>query len=208
MFFTTVLVLVEGLEDASYISTYLVLADLWQEFRRFGGHIVSCQGKNSMIVPLAIAKGLRIPTFVVFDADADKCSKQNEKIQHERDNKTLLSLCGLARAPSLPYESLWADALVMWKDDIGAALAGDFGKAKWDAIRHAVKTQHGVADVADIYKCSAFIQHLLSELWDGNRMCPTLDRLCKAVVAFAKAQTGPAEMVTAAAEAGNEGGAT
>jgi putative ATP-dependent endonuclease of OLD family len=190
MFFTTVLVLVEGLEDASYISTYLVLADLWQEFRRLGGHIVACQGKNSMIVPLAIARGLKIPTFVVFDADTDKCTDPGKKAQHERDNKALLSLCGLAAKSSLPDEPVWSDSLVMWKEDIGAALAGDHGKAHWDELKHAAKTKHGVADVKDIYKNAAFIQVFLAELWDTGKKCPTLDKLCKSIVTFAQAQVG------------------
>jgi len=89
--------------------------------------------------------------------------------------------------------------------DVGAALAAEFGKEEWDALRHAVKTKHGAADVADIYKCSAFIQQLLSELWDGDKRCSTLDQLCKAVVAFAKVQTGPAETAMAG-ETGSEGG--
>ena len=190
MFFTTVLVLVEGVEDASYISTYLVLTDLWQEFRRLGGHIVSCQGKNSMIVPLAIARGLKIPTFLVFDADTDKCADAGKKTQHEKDNKTLLSLCGLAAQPSLPDAPVWGDNLVMWKEDIGSALAEDFGKQEWDELRHAIKAKHGMADVPDIYKCSAFIQLFLSESWDENKKCSTLDRLCKAIITFAQAQNG------------------
>lgn len=190
MFFTTVLVLVEGLEDASYISTYLVLTDLWQEFRRLGGHIVTCQGKNSMIVPLAIARGLKIPTFVVFDADTDKCGDAGKQAQHEKDNKTLLSLSGLTAKPSLPDEPVWNDDLVMWKEDIGLALADDFGKKEWDALRHAIKAKHGMADVPDVYKCSAFIQLFLSDLWDQNKKCPTLDQLCKVIVAFAQAKTG------------------
>lgn len=186
MFFTTVLLLVEGLEDASYISTYLVLADLWKEFRRLGGHIVSCQGKSGMIVPLAIAKGLRIPTFVVFDADTDKCDSDSKKAQHEKDNKTLLSLCGMAGKPALPTGPIWSDDLVVWKEDFGSALAADFGKAEWDKLRHAIKTKHGVADVADIYKCSTFIQLFLSDLWDENKKSPTLDRMCKALIDFAQ----------------------
>ena len=187
MFFTTVLVLVEGLEDTSYISSYLVLADLWKEVRRLGVHIVSCQGKNSMILPLAIARELKIPTFVVFDGDTDKCENPGKKAQHEKDNKTLLSLCGLPATPSLPNQPVWANDLVMWKEDIASALAEDFGKDQWDQLRHTAKTKHGVADVADIYKCGAFIQPLLSDLWDDGKKSPTLDRLCNAIVAFAQA---------------------
>jgi hypothetical protein len=40
--------------------------------------------------------------------------------------------------------------------------------------------------MADVYKCSGNIQPLLSELWDQGKKCPTLERLCKAVIAFAQ----------------------
>jgi len=48
--------------------------------------------------------------------------------------------------------------------------------------------KHEVADVADIYKNGAFIQVLLSELWDSGKKCPTLDKLSKAIVKFAQVQ--------------------
>jgi hypothetical protein len=57
-----------------------------------------------MILPLAIAKGMHIPTFVVFDADTDKCDKPDKKAQHELDNTTLLNLCGLTGTAALPDE--------------------------------------------------------------------------------------------------------
>jgi hypothetical protein len=70
-----------------------------------------------------------------------------------------------------------------------SALAGDFGKKEWDELKHAIKTNHGMADVPDIYKCSAFIQLLLSEMWDAVKKCLTLERLSKAIVSFAQTQT-------------------
>ncbi len=187
MFFTSMLVLVEGLEDAAYICTYLVLADLWQEFRRLGGHIVPCQGKSSMILPLAIAKGLQIPTFVVFDADTDKCGTEDKKAKHEGDNRTLLKLCGLAGTAVLPDETIWSDALVMWKKDIGAAVAEDFGIAAWEALRNQTKAAHEIIDASDMYKCFSYIQWLLTDALDAGRGSLTLERLCKAIVKFGKA---------------------
>jgi energy-coupling factor transporter ATP-binding protein EcfA2 len=200
MFFTSVLVLVEGLEDAAYISTYLVLAELWQEFRRLGGHIVACQGKNSMVLPLAIAKGMQIPTFVVFDADTDKCEKPDRKNQHELDNSTLLNVCGLGGTSPLPDKTIWSEALVMWKEDIAAALADDLGKDEWDALRIRVKAARGVGEVSDIYKCTLFIQQLLAHARDEGKQFPALERLCKAILKYAQTQVGAKEPPTAEAE--------
>ena len=48
MFFASVRVFVEGLEDIGYISSYLSLLDLWDEFRGLGCHLVQVQGKSNL----------------------------------------------------------------------------------------------------------------------------------------------------------------
>jgi energy-coupling factor transporter ATP-binding protein EcfA2 len=191
MFFTSILVLVEGLEDMAYISTYLVLTNLWQEFRRLGLHIVICHGKNSMTLPLAIANSFGIPTFVVFDADTDRCDEPDRKARHERENRILLNLCGLGKEPELPKDTIWSDTAVLWKENIGAAVAGDFGKAEWEELGNHVKAAHDIGDVADIHKSFSYIHWLLTDAWDGGKKSPTLERLCKAIVAFGRTRSAP-----------------
>ncbi len=199
MFFTSVLVLVEGVEDAAYISTQLILRDNWTEFRRLGGHIVICDGKGKMAVPLAIALGLKIPTFIVFDADISKANGQH-KGQHETDNKLLMALCGFPSEPPLHTETVWEGSMVVWSDCIGTALSDEFGKAAWEAICNESKEKQGVADVAHIFKCDAYIQRLLSDLWDQKKSSSTLEKLCEKIMAFAKcsevARTGASTMVS------------
>jgi hypothetical protein len=189
MFFTSMLVLVEGLEDMAYISTYLVLTDCWQEFRRLGFHIVICHGKRSMPVPLAIANGFGIPTFVVFDADTDVCDKPADKARHEKENRVLLNLCGLAKEPELPKGTIWSETAVVWKKNIGSAVAGDFGKVQWESLKNQVKAAHDVGDVADIQKSVSYIQWLLTDVWDGGKRSPTLERLCESILAFGRTQS-------------------
>lgn len=185
MFFTSVLVLVEGVEDAAYISTQLILQDSWTEFRRLGGHIVICDGKGKMDVPLAIAIGLKIPTFVIFDADISKAKGQHQG-QHETDNKLLMALCGFPAKPSLPDETIWEDSMVVWSDCIGTSLCDEFGKQNWEIMCNESKEKQGVLDVANIFKCDAYIQRFLSDLWDQKKSSTTLETLCKKIVAFAK----------------------
>ncbi len=63
MFFTSRLVLVEGLEDVAYLSAYLHLLDRWEDFRRIGCHFVPTNGKSELVRPLVIARRLKIPTY-------------------------------------------------------------------------------------------------------------------------------------------------
>ena len=56
----------------AFISTQIELSGRTMEFKRQGGTFYSMRRKTSMSRPLAIAKELSIPYFVVFDGDSDK----------------------------------------------------------------------------------------------------------------------------------------
>ena len=102
MFFTRRLVLVEGLEDVAYILAYLNLLEKSEEYRRMGCHIVAGNGKSELLQPLVIAKHMKIPTYLVFDADADKPDKHDSQAKHEKDNKALLTLVGKLDEDPMP----------------------------------------------------------------------------------------------------------
>jgi hypothetical protein len=197
MFFTSVLVLVEGLEDAAYISTQLVLRDSWTEFRRLGGHIVICDGKGKMAVPLAIARGLKIPTFVVFDADISKQNGQHGAT-HARENKMLLELCGHSGKSEWPNKAILEHNMVVWSENIGETLKEEFGADEWDRLCDASKQKQGVHDQGGIAKCESYIQSLMSDLWDQNKKSKNLETLCDKLIGYAK-QMGMATVVSFAA---------
>ena len=108
MFFTSRLVLVEGIEDIAYITSWMILSDRWDKFRCSGCHIVAANGKSYLIEPAIIAIALDIPTFVVFDADGNKT---NQSIAHERDNKELLRVLGGNDADPFPSATVWGELL-------------------------------------------------------------------------------------------------
>jgi len=168
IFFTKVLILVEGLEDVAYISTYLTLLNRWDDFRKLGCHLVPAGGKSSIAQPLAIAQHLKIPTFVLFDSDghsdvldasddAEKAKKkQDRRSKHQNDNTTILTLCAVTRPEPFPAATLWCHNTVMWNSEIGAVVADDIGRDKWITVCNKVRNEHGI-DVGDINKNSLFI---------------------------------------------------
>ncbi len=85
LFFCRVIVFVEGVADVAYLTSYLELTGLLSEFRRCHCHLVPTGGKSEIIRPLAIAKRLNIPAYVVLDADIDK-TKVDEIEKHKADN--------------------------------------------------------------------------------------------------------------------------
>jgi len=189
MFFTSILILVEGLEDLAYLATYLALTtDRWDDFRRLGCHIVPCNGKSNMIQPRAIAKRLEIPTFTIFDADKDKCDTEPRRKQHEDNNRVLLRLCSSATAPAFPDDVLWTDNVVVWPHNLSATLESEIGKGKWDALRLRTKAEHGIADVGDLDKNVAFIGCVLAKAWEDGKRFAVLEKLCAQIIAFAETQ--------------------
>src|SRR5262249_32357829 len=75
IFFAPFLILTEGREDIAYVLTYLTLMNSSDSLRRAGCHLVPTDGKRNLLMPLAIANHLHIPTFVVFDADGHRPDK-------------------------------------------------------------------------------------------------------------------------------------
>lgn len=131
MFFTERLILVEGLEDVAYITTYMQLTNRWDEFRRLGCHIIAADGKDRIIQPLAIATALGIPTFVVFDSDSHtygtidlatdpEGKRAARRPMHVRDNNAILRLCGIPTPDPFPAATLFHPNVIMWHSEIAS----------------------------------------------------------------------------------------
>ena len=142
MFFTHVVILVEGISDAAYITGYLTLTDRWDDFRKFGCHIVACDGKPAIVQPLAIAKEMKIPVFTICDCDKDSCGNDTRRQLHEKDNKAILRLCGQDDSVPFPDDAFWAADLVMWPSEIETAVRDDVGNQNWVALQQKVRTEY------------------------------------------------------------------
>jgi hypothetical protein len=185
IFFSSVPILVEGIEDIAYISTYLELSGRLSDFRKIGGHFVSCEGKNKLSRPLAIAVMLSIPTFVVFDADTDK-TDASEVDKNRRDNSCILKLCSVDSFNPLPAETLWKDNVVMWATNIGKEIRGEIGEDIWNVAEEEMRTLYqyhkGVKS-----KNSLLITATLEKLWNKSVKSPSLERLCQSILLYGRA---------------------
>lgn len=103
------------------------------EFRKNGCHIVPVGGKSAIIKPLAMAKLLSIPVFVICDADTDKDQiedverRRSEVGKHKNDNRTILNLLGYEDADEWPSESVIKSNLTMWKTNITKIIEQELG---------------------------------------------------------------------------------
>lgn len=183
MFFTPRLVLLEGLEDVALITSWLVLTNKWEEFRRRGCHLVAVNGKSEIVQPLVVAQQLNIPTFVVFDADGSYSAKPDQAPKHKTDNIALLTLLGADTSTPFPADTLWGDAYVVWPENIATALKADLGEKRWSEVNNEAQAKFGFP--ANFGKNAMHIGTKLAIIHGAGDALPTLDRLCDQILAFA-----------------------
>jgi putative ATP-dependent endonuclease of the OLD family len=181
MFFTRIPVLVEGLEDVSYITTELHLSLRWNEFRRLGCHLIPTNGKDKLIQPLALAAELGIPVFTIFDADGD-VQREDHRIKHQRDNAALMRLIGAAH-PAFPAANVLGQNHAIWETNLGNAVKADFG-ADYDRLANAARVNY--AHEAGLEKHELFIADWLAAARTEGLTSSTLQTLCTSIIEFAR----------------------
>lgn len=183
LFFSRVPVLVEGLEDVAFLSTHLHLAGLWDEFRRLGCHFVQCGGKGPMSRPLAVALSFGIPTFCVFDADADE-TNEGRLEKHRADNQCLLRLLSYDDDP-IQETNLWRPQAVMWQTKIMKEIRKDVGEDEWDsAVGEARQANSMIVGVKG--KDALLVTATLETLWERGESSTLLDKATQAILSYAK----------------------
>ena len=196
MFFCKNLILVEGIEDLAYITTQLMLNNKMEQFRKNGCHIVPVGGKSNIIRTLAMANLLKIPVFVVFDADTQEADKQNvsedatakqnreAKItKHKKDNKILLNLAGYSTESEWPGQVVWKDNMVMWKTEIARTIKEEIGD-KWDEYKNKACARYDNAE--GLNKNPIAIAFLIEEAFKNSNKSDSLERLITTILAFAE----------------------
>lgn len=182
LFFCAFPVLVEGVEDVAYISTYLQLLGLMPQFRRMGGHFVVCAGKTNISRPLAIALDLGVPHFVVFDADSNATNADDIK-KNKVDNNCILKLCSFSDVNPLSSETIWKKNLVMWTTDINKEIKKEINPAIWDKTQDEIKKKYQYGQ--DVNKKNPLmITAILEHLFDDGIKSKQLEGLCKAILDF------------------------
>jgi putative ATP-dependent endonuclease of OLD family len=180
MLFARVPVLVEGLEDVAYITTQMYLSGLWSDFRRLGCHLVPVNGKDKLVQPLAIATALALPVFVIFDADGD-APRPEHRAKHERDNRALQSLLGIAQDP-FPTSEVWGDNHAIWPTKLTETVKHDFGA---DHARFLNPARNRYAQEGGLEKNGLFIADWMKAADDEGVVSPTLRTLCENIIRYA-----------------------
>ena len=182
LYFCSVPVLVEGVEDVAFLATTLQLMGRWAEFRRLGCHFVVCGGKTNLSRPLAISEVLGIPAFLMADADTQD-AKGKDRARIERDNLVLQRLAGLASPVGLPTATIWGKSAVLWHTEIGWEAKRGHEQEWTDAVEH-VRTAFGLTDGVK-EKNATLIGHVLEHLWAKKHELPPLKQAVESIISHA-----------------------
>ncbi|MFM4828651.1 ATP-dependent nuclease [Aeromonas rivipollensis] len=173
MFFSKNLILVEGIEDVAYLTSYIQLMGRLSDFRRLGYHIIPVGGKSELIKPLAIAKLLDIEVFVVCDADTDK-TREDEIQKHKKDNAAILHLLGHDKSESWPDRDLKKSNLRMWKTNITNTIFQEFD-GRWKEHEDRAAAHYG--NVGGLKKNPLAVSRALESAWADGLKSTTLQEL-------------------------------
>jgi predicted ATP-dependent endonuclease of OLD family len=167
LFFATRSVLVEGQEDAAYLTAYLHVSNKWRAFRDRGSNIVIANGKGHMLQPLAIANRLGIPVYTVFDADGSEQDPSKREL-HRRDNVQLLGIIGSDNEEPFPAQPLVLSSVTIWPDNIGATFKSECDPESFSRWKAAAESACGQA--GSLGKNVVFISTLVELAYlDGHR---------------------------------------
>jgi len=208
LFFSPVVVIVEGEEDVSFIATHLNLTGEWKTFRRNGCHFVVAGGKNNIPRLLSIAQEFEIPTFIVCDSDiktsvnrlelakklsedkpgkADKIkNRRGELEKHKEINEAIANLSCLKIENPLECKTLRGDNIVLWGDAIGAEVKESYEEGEWQKTQDSVVEAYGYEDVKTKKKNGMIIAATLEKLYKKDKQSAPLIDLCSRISRYAQ----------------------
>ena len=183
MFFAPKIVFVEGLEDVAYIHSGFHLLGILEAWRATGAYVVPVHGKSELILPLTIAKLLKIPAFIIFDSDGDE-AKPDRKAAHQKDNERLFKLVGQARHDLFPSVISWQDEFVVWPTNLGDAIKADYAAPDWQKWKEEVEVEMG--QPGGLEKNALLIADILTKAYDQGKYSATLKKLCESLLIFSQ----------------------
>lgn len=184
MFFCKVPVFVEGIEDIAFIKTCVELNEKSNDFRKYGCHLINADKKSNIIEPLAVAKLLDIPSFVVFDCDTDTDpGKPQHIVEHKRDNKLLLAIQGHGAESEWPANHIAKENLTAWKTNLGDSIKPEI--PSWQKYYDQACGEYGNA--GGLKKNPLVVARTLELAWDAGEKSNTLITLIDNIIKFAQA---------------------
>jgi hypothetical protein len=169
-FFADVVVLVEGEEDRAAILAQAASAGL--QLEREGIAVIPCMGKNSIDRPLLIFRHLKIPTYVVWDAD------YTPKNPDPKANRSLFRLLSHP-VEDWPTQNIVTDRFACFRENLDEALRdeGEIGRTLFDDLLRDICDDLEITRQADGRKNPFVMKRLILRASGQGRKSKTLEQI-------------------------------
>jgi hypothetical protein len=186
-FFADSIVLVEGDNDYGTLVGSLHKRNF--DYEAFGLAILVVNGKNNLDKALVIFRQLGIPTYVLFDGDANKIGQTHEekgRAGSSAEAKANRALLKLLRQPVEDFPSTTITGhCAYFSDSFDKTLIAELGKEFLDQFVKSCR-EFGYEDASKARKVPEVFAHTLRALSAGNVRSETLERVADAIEAFAR----------------------
>ncbi|PHS23568.1 MAG: ATP-dependent endonuclease [Robiginitomaculum sp.] len=178
MLFTDKLVLVEGLEDRSILSSWIVIRGMEKRFREKGISIIPVNGKSYLLRPAIVASRLEIPVLMVFDADGD-CD-ENNLVNNRVDNSRNIKWSGGEGIDDFPTTDHISSNLIVWPNNIQSSVFSAISKDVLEAAKD--KAREACGHIKSLDKNSVWLHEVLciadEEKWDMSILDTACEHIC------------------------------
>ncbi|KAA3631271.1 MAG: ATP-dependent endonuclease [Calditrichaeota bacterium] len=175
-YFADLVVLVEGTADVGVLVTVSEILNL--EWNKKNIVIVPVVGKSNLDRPSVIFKGLKIPTYIIFDGDSRKKDKDGGT-QAIKLNHQLLRLVGGPEDnfPKTQINEEWA----VFENDIENELIDDLGsKEIFYKYRDAIANNFEFSP-SKLMKNAYGAKEVVNEIYRQGNQLPTMEKLVQAI---------------------------
>lgn len=176
-FFADVVVLVEG--DSDYAAIAGAAKALGHDLDSAGISVIPCGGKANLDKPAVIFRELRIPLYVVWDADYGHKDRKDPTL-----NRHLLRILG---KPEEDWPSFVDDTSAALKVDLEDTLKVEIGPDLFQRLLSEAKKEFGVPKDKDALKKARVIERIIVEAHAQGSICGSLSDIVERVMALKNA---------------------
>jgi len=175
-YFADVVVVVEGLSDVGALWKLQEIMN--KSWSGLGIAVVPAGGKNNIAPPTVIFRGLSIPTYFIFDADAHLIGKDGENGAKDRNHR-YLKLAGVSPEdfPDTQIHKTWA----VINKNLEKLLEEELGTEVFQSIRGNVASELGYEDPKDVCKNIEGITRLIEIAYEQGHKITTLEKIVEMV---------------------------
>jgi hypothetical protein len=180
-FFAHAVVAVEGLSDVGALWT--VQTRMNKQWAALGIAIVPAIGKTNLDRPVVVFRGLKIPTYFIFDGDASHKGKGSDNENQTKERNALCQrLAHVTKTedfPSTQVHEFWA----VYHHDLEAVLK-DAADDKYNEVTEKAVKELGYSGASVLLKNTEGAARLVELIYEAGKTIPVLEQIVQKVTAL------------------------